>query len=1090
MATDPPPPESVFEAGHAPASVLVASLHRLSRTLSVAVIAIGLSGLLGWWLDLPALRRVFPGYQSIVFNTAVLCVAAGLAVQALHRAGDAGAQRLARLLGALTGLVAAVTLLQDLLGHDFGIDQLLLPLGPYPGETTARMAPTTSLGLALCGAAIAWPERPGPQRTRQLLPLAVTILALTALTGYIYGAGPLYRLGGFSRVSLLSASALLLLSLAIVFARAGEGWTRHLCSLGPDGTLWRRLLPLVLVVPLALALINRLGETQGWYDRAVGDAIFSALLVVALLAGIALTARDIAVADERVHETLEAAPAGMIVVNRHGIIELVNSQAERLFGLSRSELVGTSIDALVPDETRPTHAANRARFHAAPSARLIGAGRDLWARRGDGTVFPVEIGLNPLKGSNSGRVVASIIDITARKQAEDELALREQRLRETLEAAPAGMLVVNRQGIIEGVNTRAERLFGLHRDRLVGLGIDALVPDEVRAGHAANRESFHAAPSARAMGHGRDLWARRGDGTVFPVEIGLNPLKGASAGLVLASVIDISARKLAENELALREQRFSAAFEQAAVGMAQVGLDGRWLRVNRKLCDILGYTRSQLLGLTFQDITHPDDLDADLALVRRVLDGEISTYTMEKRYRHQDGHTLWVELTVSLARKADDQPDYFISVVVDIDARKRAEERVIQSEAQIRRMNAELEQTIATRTAELRSAKEEAERANRAKDSLLANVSHEIRTPLNAILGAAQVLERGAQGDQMQVLVRGIRSAGRSLVTVINDLLDLAKIEAGRFEIVPAPFALQDVLSTLADVLQSTAAEKGLWLRIHAIPPQVEAVVGDSQRIGQVLYNLTGNAIKFTDRGGVDVRVEVVRREGDQLTLRFSVQDTGPGVEPGLQPRLFSPFVQGDGHARRQLGGTGLGLAICRQLVTLMGGEIGVDSEPGRGSTFWFTVTLTTISASAISARRESATRPDERRLDGLHVLIVDDAPVNREIARLLLEGEGATVDLAENGQLALERLRAGPQDFDLVLMDVQMPVMDGLEAARHIRNDPQLQRIPVLALTAAALESQRQLALEAGMDDYIVKPFEMDMMVATLLRMTRRGPG
>ena len=225
-----------------------------------------------------------------------------------------------------------------------------------------------------------------------------------------------------------------------------------------------------------------------------------------------------------------------------------------------------------------------------------------------------------------------------------------------------------------------------------------------------------------------------------------------------------------------------------------------------------------------------------------------------------------------------------------------------------------------------------------------------------------------------------------------------AGLAAGRFEIAHEPFALQDVLSMLADVLQSLAAEKGLWLRIHAVPPEVEAVVGDAQRVGQVLYNLTGNAIKFTERGGVDVRVEVLALRKDTVDLRFSVRDTGPGVAPDILPLLFSPFVQADQPAHKRLGGTGLGLAICRQLVTLMQGDIGVDTTPGQGSQFWFRLTLPTITASAITARLEEAA-PGTQRLRDLRILIVDDAPVNREIARLLLEGEGATVETADDGQ-------------------------------------------------------------------------------------------
>lgn len=239
--------------------------------------------------------------------------------------------------------------------------------------------------------------------------------------------------------------------------------------------------------------------------------------------------RELIEREQRASDTLEASPAGMLVVNRLGVIELANTQAERLFALRREQLIGLNVDQLVPESIRASHAANRERFHAHPSARAMGHGRDLWARRGDGSVFPVEIGLNPLRGASSGLVLASVIDISSRKHVEQELALREQRMRETLEASPAGMLVVNQHGIVELANTQAERLFDLRRDQLIGMQMNQLVPDA----------------------SGQDPWARRGDGSVFPVEIGLNPLKGASSGLVLASVIDISLRKQAEQ--ALRE---------------------------------------------------------------------------------------------------------------------------------------------------------------------------------------------------------------------------------------------------------------------------------------------------------------------------------------------------------------------------------------------------------------------------------------------------------------------------------------------------------------------------------------------------------
>ena len=393
-------------------------------------------------------------------------------------------------------------------------------------------------------------------------------------------------------------------------------------------------------------------------------------------------------------------------------------------------------------------------------------------------------------------------------------------------------------------------------------------------------------------------------------------------------------------------------------------------------------------------------------------------------------------------------------------------------------LNANLELKVAERTAQ-------AEAANAAKTLFLANMSHEIRTPMNGILGLAEILESEPLTPEQHDLVVRLRQSGRSLMSILNDILDFSKIEAGQLRIDSQPFRLDALLDQIGGLMKVTAQGKGLELVIERAPDLDGTLLGDSLRLEQILLNLIGNAIKFTEIGTVSVRARVVHPLDNLVRLRFEVRDTGIGISPIQQTSLFQPFQQAESGTTRRFGGTGLGLSICKRLIDLMGGTIGVDSQVGQGSTFWFEVPLTRV-AEAPKLAAMSAKPPQRTRLSGCKVLVADDNKINVLVVRKMLESEGAQVFEAHDGQEALDYLReVGAGAMDIVLMDMRMPVLDGQAATRQLREELGMTNLPVIAFTAGVLPEQRQEALLAGCNDFVPKPVDREELVAVILRLT-----
>ncbi len=520
-------------------------------------------------------------------------------------------------------------------------------------------------------------------------------------------------------------------------------------------------------------------------------------------------------------------------------------------------------------------------------------------------------------------------------------------------------------------------------------------------------------------------------------------------------------RELTAQRLELRElnRRYELATTAGAIGVWDWFIAKNRLVWDGRVHQLHGVDPARFTGAyaDWLNTLHPEDRERCEGEVRQALAGE-KDLNIEYRVIWPDGAARYLVATASVERDAGGQPLRMTGVSYDITQRKAGEQAMINAMAA-------------------------AEGANRAKSEFLANMSHEIRTPMNAVLGLAQVLYREPLTDNQHEMVGLIQDAGHSLLAILNDILDFSQIEAGQMRLEPHPFWLGSLLSRLGRTLGQTARAKGLDLQVEPAPAGLDHLVGDALRLEQVLINLIGNAIKFTETGGVTLRVWPLAADDTRVRLRFTVRDTGIGIKPEALNRLFAPFTQAEAGISRRFGGTGLGLSISRRLAQLMAGEISAESHFGQGSTFHIDLPF---DRALPDAGREGdqpprAPRDIGPRLAGRHLLVVDDHHWNREVVERALGREGARATLAIDGAQALDVLRQAPDDFDAVLMDIQMPIMDGLAATQAIRHQLGLTRLPVIAFSAGVLAEQQQAALDAGVNDFVPKPVDLEDLVAVL---------
>jgi two-component system sensor histidine kinase/response regulator len=655
--------------------------------------------------------------------------------------------------------------------------------------------------------------------------------------------------------------------------------------------------------------------------------------------------------------------------------------------------------------------------------------------------------------------VTMINDITERKAAEEALADALQRQTAIFAASPYGICVFRERRRIMA-SPAFERMFGYAPGELVGRESGGLHASE--AEFQRFREEL-AASVARGEPYDHESLMVRKDGTQFWCRISAASLQGeeASGGLVLL-YSDITKRKQAEAALYAANAELDAIFASATSGVALVR-HGRVERCNPRLEEMHGYGPGELTGNPVRVFYPSSDEEQQRTAVEALTTlarGEI--WRREMLLKRRDQTTFWGRMSGRAVEPGDPSKGN-VWIIDDITEERAAADA-------------------------LQEAKRLAEEATQAKSMFLANMSHEIRTPMNAIIGLSHLALKTDLPPRQRDYVGKIHNAGTSLLGIINDILDFSKVEAGKLDLEQVTFRLDEVLANVATVLAQKARDKGLELLFDTAPDVPRYLVGDPLRLGQVVTNLVSNAVKFTERGRITVSFRCAERDGDRVQLRAEVRDTGIGMTPEQAARLFQAFSQADGSTTRRYGGTGLGLTISKRLVELMGGAVGVESAPGKGSTFSFSAWFGLGDEAALPAQATSA---QAIRLDGVRLLLAEDNDINQQIAVELLQGAGAQVEVAANGTESLEMLAArGAGHYDAVLMDLQMPEMDGFEATTRIRADARFAELPIIAMTAHAMLEERERCLKAGMVDHITKPIDPEAMFRTLARWVRAGTG
>ncbi|MGD0200397.1 MAG: PAS domain S-box protein [Bryobacteraceae bacterium] len=796
-------------------------------------------------------------------------------------------------------------------------------------------------------------------------------------------------------------------------------------------------------------------------------------LLVATLDATACHDTELALRESVAHyrNLFENSPIGIYRTTPDGRILLANPALAAMLGYSSVEEL--AMCNLEQEGCGPRYDRNAFK-QAVEREGAIRGQEALWTKRDGRLVFVRESAT--VARDEAGRVrfyEGTAEDVSACKQAEAALRETSGRLEAVIRASPLAIWSLDRDATVRIWNPAAEAMFGWSQSEVIGRPLP-IAPPERQTDFLADLERCR----ERAPADGIEREAARKDGSRLLLGIWtapLNDLEGAPAG-TLSVAADITERQRRDQLLRESEQRYRELFENAQDVVFSMDLRGNLRAVNKAAEHATGYRRQELLTMNLASLLAPGQMERAREVIEEILAGG-PPVPRQFTVATADGRLLPFEVGTRLEFD-NGRPAGLQGIARDITERNRWQQQIEQSAHELQQKNTELETALAA-----------AHEATEAKSCFLANMSHEIRTPMNGVMGMAELLLGTPLAAEQRECAETIKQSAEALLVVIDDILDISKIEAGRLELHPVIFDPREPVEGVVALLRAQAQRKRLGL-VSTVEERVpHCLRGDPARLRQVLINLLGNAVKFTEQGQVTATVTLEEESPSTATVRFVVQDTGIGIPHEHTPDLFQSFTQADSSTTRKYGGSGLGLAISKQLVEMMGGQIGFESESGQGSTFWFVVPLEKcVSPSAgpaavkdIEALGAALRRPGPA---SVRVLLAEDNRVNRTIALRMLERSGYQADAVSNGLLVVEAALSGR--YDIVLMDVHMPEMDGLQATAEIRRRETGQRLPIVAMTARAMAGDREGCLEAGMDDYLSKPVRREELVNAIERCLR----
>ena len=630
----------------------------------------------------------------------------------------------------------------------------------------------------------------------------------------------------------------------------------------------------------------------------------------------------------------------------------------------------------------------------------------------------------------------------------EEKSADESRLNAILGTAIDGIVTIDHAGIILSFNESASKIFGWQENQVQGKNVKMLMDDNIAKHHDEYLSNAHNVDLGKVIGVNRDVYAKHMNGQVFPIRLGIGEVNQPGHNpLYVGFITDLTEQRALQKSLEEKEQKYRSLMDNMPGVAFRCRFDDNWtmLFISPNISELTGYNPNEFTEhcIEFNDLVLKADQKHIIDEVTQAVETK-SQYSIEYRIRHRNGKILWLLDKGSIDFDSQGNPKWIDGVLVDITERKEYEENLEQ-------------------------AKFKAEEAAHAKQSFMANMSHEIRTPMNSIIGFSDLLMDTPLDQEQQKHLVTVNNAARSLLRLLNEILDSAKLERGKLTIEPVHFSLKPVIDSIISTFWLEAKKKDLNLTLKIKDSVSSTYYGDPDRLRQVLTNLIGNAIKFTEKGSVTVTVGTTQNQH----LFFEVQDTGIGIAKDRVQAVFQPFEQADGTTTRRFGGTGLGTTISKQLVELMGGSINLVSELGRGTCFYFSLPLSVGDENKIDFFDGLHTQ-----LPALRVLVVDDIEQNTELLSILLSRDQHLVTKASNGLQAVEVFEQ--QDFDVILMDIHMPECDGIQATQKIRiieKQRQLKYTPIIALTASVLQQDKLTAKKAGMNGFANKPVDINQL-------------